>query len=125
MPHERAGLLARARYWQRRTAAVLFDVPLATVEAQNASRDRVVPAHVVRELHGPTPTPRADRPAQGALDATLTARGSGRSQPAVFTLVALATSHVLGIAAESPLHAADASALFMAPAWTGWLVRVV
>ncbi|MBD3002560.1 AAA family ATPase [Streptomyces sp. 5-10] len=56
MPHVRAGLLARARCWQRPTAAVLFDVPLATVEAQNASRDRVVPAHVVRELHGLTPT---------------------------------------------------------------------
>ncbi|GAA1143619.1 hypothetical protein GCM10009577_79490 [Streptomyces javensis] len=39
MLHLRAGLLARARYWQRPTAAVPFDVPLATVEAQNASRD--------------------------------------------------------------------------------------
>jgi len=56
MEHVRAGLLARARYWQRPTAAVLFDVPLATVEAQNASRDRVVPVHVVRELHELTPT---------------------------------------------------------------------
>ncbi|MEU6353190.1 ATP-binding protein [Streptomyces sp. NPDC047072] len=56
MAHVRAGLLARARYWQRPTAAVLFDVPLATVEAQNASRDRVVPVHVVRELHDLTPT---------------------------------------------------------------------
>ncbi|MGW7620792.1 AAA family ATPase [Streptomyces antimycoticus] len=54
--HVRAGLLARARYWQRPTAAVLFDVPLATVENQNASRDRVVPLHVVRELHELTPT---------------------------------------------------------------------
>ncbi|GAA1143565.1 hypothetical protein GCM10009577_79420 [Streptomyces javensis] len=54
--HVRAGLLARARYWQRPTAAVLFDVPLATVENQNASRDRVVPPHVVRELHELTPT---------------------------------------------------------------------
>lgn len=56
MAHVRAGLLARARYWQRPTMAVLFDVPLATVEAQNASRDRVVPVHVVRELHELTPT---------------------------------------------------------------------
>ncbi|MDX3528237.1 ATP-binding protein [Streptomyces sp. ID05-39B] len=56
MAHVRAGLLARARYWQRPTTAVLFDVPLATVEAQNASRDRVVPVHVVRELHELTPT---------------------------------------------------------------------
>ncbi|MCX4657375.1 AAA family ATPase [Streptomyces microflavus] len=52
----RAGLLARAVHWQRPTVAVLFDVPLATVEAQNAGRDRVVPAHVVREFHGLLPT---------------------------------------------------------------------
>ncbi|MFI6006352.1 hypothetical protein ACIA98_39305 [Streptomyces sp. NPDC051366] len=50
-PHVRAGLLARARYWQRPAVAVLFDVPLATVEAQNAGRDRVVPLHIVREHH--------------------------------------------------------------------------
>lgn len=49
--HARAGLIARARYWLRPTVAVLFDVPLATVEAQNAARDRVVPLHVVREFH--------------------------------------------------------------------------
>ncbi|MFE2943408.1 AAA family ATPase [Streptomyces sp. NPDC059255] len=54
--HVRAGLLARARYWRRPTVAVLFDVPLATVEARNAGRDRVVPLHVVRELHELTPT---------------------------------------------------------------------
>jgi predicted kinase len=35
-PHVRAGLLARARYWQRPAVAVLFDVPLSTVEARNA-----------------------------------------------------------------------------------------
>ncbi|GGZ18342.1 ATP-binding protein [Streptomyces nitrosporeus] len=56
-PHARAGLLARARYWQRPILAVLFDTPLATVEAQNAARDRTVPAHVVRELHQLLPTP--------------------------------------------------------------------
>ncbi|MGY1503640.1 AAA family ATPase (plasmid) [Streptomyces sp. QTS52] len=56
MAHVRAGLLARARYWQRPTTAVLFDVPLVMVEAQNASRDRMVPPHVVRELHELTPT---------------------------------------------------------------------
>ncbi|MGW4688515.1 AAA family ATPase [Streptomyces sp. NPDC004244] len=50
-PHVRASLLARARYWQRPAIAVLFDLPLATVEAQNASRDRVVPLHIVREHH--------------------------------------------------------------------------
>ncbi|MFD9289610.1 AAA family ATPase [Streptomyces sp. NPDC060030] len=50
-PHVRAGLLARARYWQRPAVAVLFDVSLPTVEAQNAGRDRVVPLHIVREHH--------------------------------------------------------------------------
>ncbi|MFJ2629962.1 AAA family ATPase [Streptomyces sp. NPDC087532] len=56
-PHVRAGLIARARYWQRPVAAVLFDMPLDVVEAQNASRDRVVPRHVVRELHQLLPDP--------------------------------------------------------------------
>ncbi|MBB1244804.1 AAA family ATPase [Streptomyces durbertensis] len=55
--HVRAGLLARARYWQRPAVAVLFDLPLATVEAQNAGRDRVVPLHIVREHHQLLPTP--------------------------------------------------------------------
>ncbi|MFB7852388.1 AAA family ATPase [Streptomyces sp. NPDC056053] len=49
--HVRAKLLARARYWQRPAIAVLFDLPLKTVEAQNMSRDRVVPPHIVREYH--------------------------------------------------------------------------
>ncbi|MFD5342983.1 AAA family ATPase [Streptomyces anulatus] len=52
----RAGLLARAAHWQRPTVAVLFDAPLATVQAQNAGRNRVVPAHVVREFHSLLPT---------------------------------------------------------------------
>lgn len=56
-PHVRAGLIARARYWQRPTVAVLFDVPLATVEQQNARRSRVVARHVVRELHQMLPDP--------------------------------------------------------------------
>ncbi|MFF4227425.1 AAA family ATPase [Streptomyces abikoensis] len=55
-PHVRAGLLARARYWQRPAAAVLFDVPLPIVEAQNAARDRVVPVHILREHHRLLPT---------------------------------------------------------------------
>ncbi|MFE5560295.1 AAA family ATPase [Streptomyces sp. NPDC056544] len=55
--HVRNGLLARARYWQRPAIAVLFDVPLATVEAQNAGRDRAVPLHIVREHHQLLPTP--------------------------------------------------------------------
>ncbi|MEV5604554.1 ATP-binding protein [Streptomyces sp. NPDC052299] len=56
--HVRAGLLARARYWQRPTTAVLFNTPLATVEEQNAARDhdRMVPQHVVRQLHKLLPT---------------------------------------------------------------------
>ncbi|MFF8505914.1 AAA family ATPase [Streptomyces anulatus] len=53
---DRAWLLACARHWQRPTTAVLFDVPLATVQAQNAGRDRVVPSDVVREFHGLLPT---------------------------------------------------------------------
>lgn len=49
--HIRAGLLARARYWQRPAVAVLFNVPLPIAEAQNADRDRVVPPHILREHH--------------------------------------------------------------------------
>ncbi|MFB6906840.1 AAA family ATPase [Streptomyces bacillaris] len=49
--HVRAGLLARARYWQRPIQAVLFDVPLDTALTQNNNRPRVVPPHVVRDLH--------------------------------------------------------------------------
>ncbi|MEU5417853.1 AAA family ATPase [Streptomyces sp. NPDC020667] len=55
-PHVRAGLLARARYWQRPATAVLFDVPMETAQARNASRDRVVPASVLRDLHPQLPT---------------------------------------------------------------------
>ncbi|MFJ7200907.1 MULTISPECIES: AAA family ATPase [unclassified Streptomyces] len=55
--HVRAGPLARARYWQRPAVAVLFDVPLLRVEEQNAARSRVVPRHVVRELHQMLPDP--------------------------------------------------------------------
>lgn len=53
---DRHWLLARARHWQRPTTAVLFNVPLTTVQAQNAGRDRVVPSEVVREFHGLLPT---------------------------------------------------------------------
>ncbi|KAB2587717.1 AAA family ATPase [Streptomyces arboris] len=55
--HTRASLLARARYWQRPTAALLFDVPLETALAQNRTRARVVPPDVVRDLHHLLPTP--------------------------------------------------------------------
>jgi predicted kinase len=51
LPHVRAGLLARARYWQRPAAAVLFDLPLATCLARNAARTRVVPDDVLRSQH--------------------------------------------------------------------------
>lgn len=54
--HVRAGLLARARYWQRPAVAVLFDVPLAIAEAQNADRERVVPGDVLHDLHAQMPT---------------------------------------------------------------------
>ncbi|MCR8945086.1 AAA family ATPase [Streptomyces sp. OUCMDZ-4982] len=53
---DRPWLLTRARHWQRPTTAVLFDVPLATVQAQNTSRTRVVPEHVVREFYDLLPT---------------------------------------------------------------------
>ncbi|MFJ2109479.1 AAA family ATPase [Streptomyces microflavus] len=53
----RAGLLARARYWQRPALAVLFDVPLDVAQDQNRARSRVVPANVVRDLHQQLPTP--------------------------------------------------------------------
>ncbi|MFI1286482.1 AAA family ATPase [Streptomyces sp. NPDC020858] len=43
--------------WQRPAVAVLFDVPLATVEARNASRDRAVPVRIVREHHQLLPNP--------------------------------------------------------------------
>lgn len=55
-PHVRAGLLARARYWQRPATAILFDVPLETAQARNAGRVRVVPARVLRDLHPQLPT---------------------------------------------------------------------
>ncbi|MYT77536.1 Predicted kinase [Streptomyces sp. MnatMP-M77] len=53
---DRAWLLDRARHRQRPPVAVLFDVPLTTVQAQNAGRDRVVPDHVVRKFHSLLPT---------------------------------------------------------------------
>jgi predicted kinase len=56
MPHVRAGLLARARYWQRPTTAVLFDVPLAVAEVQNAARSRVVPTDVLHAQHQQLPS---------------------------------------------------------------------
>ncbi|MFK4265346.1 AAA family ATPase [Streptomyces milbemycinicus] len=56
MPHVRAGLLARARYYQRPTVAILFGLPLAICHARNINRDRQVPQNVVRQLHQMTPT---------------------------------------------------------------------
>ncbi|MFF8747208.1 AAA family ATPase [Streptomyces californicus] len=53
---DRPWLLDRARHWQRPLVAVLFDVPLAIAQAQNASRARVVPADVVSEFHALLPT---------------------------------------------------------------------
>ncbi|MEU5372487.1 AAA family ATPase [Streptomyces sp. NPDC005951] len=54
--HVRAGLLARALYWQRPTVAVLFDVPLDTVLTRNFTRSRVVDPRVVTDLHQMLPT---------------------------------------------------------------------
>ncbi|MGA6156826.1 AAA family ATPase [Stenotrophomonas sp. NPDC087984] len=56
LPHVRAGLLARARYYQRPAVAVLFELPLAICQARNTTRARQVPQDVVRELHQMTPT---------------------------------------------------------------------
>ncbi|MEU8926680.1 ATP-binding protein [Kitasatospora sp. NPDC048545] len=56
LPHVRAGLLARARYWQRPACAVLFDVSLDRRRAQNASRERVVPDHVLVDQERLIPT---------------------------------------------------------------------
>ncbi|MEU3879655.1 AAA family ATPase [Streptomyces californicus] len=53
---DRPWLLDRARHWQRPTAALLFDVPLAIVQAQNAGRARVVPSDVVSQFHALLPT---------------------------------------------------------------------
>ncbi|MFI9332625.1 AAA family ATPase [Kitasatospora sp. NPDC052868] len=55
-PHVRAGLLARARYWQRPCVAVLFDVPLERRRTQNAARERVVPDHVLLDQEHLVPT---------------------------------------------------------------------
>ncbi|MFE2440951.1 AAA family ATPase [Streptomyces sp. NPDC059426] len=56
LPHVRAGLLARARYYQRPAVAILFDLPLAICQARNTARTRQVPKDMVRELHQMTPT---------------------------------------------------------------------
>ncbi|MFF0509133.1 AAA family ATPase [Streptomyces fimicarius] len=55
-PAVRAGLLARARRWNRPTVAVLFDVPLGTILARNGDRTRVVAPRVVADLHHLLPT---------------------------------------------------------------------
>lgn len=55
MPHVRRTLLARARYWQVLAYAVLFDLPRALCEAQNAGRARQVPPEVLRAQHAQLP----------------------------------------------------------------------
>ncbi|WP_051838602.1 AAA family ATPase [Streptomyces sp. NRRL WC-3742] len=47
LPHVRAGLLARSRYWQRPCEAVLFDTSLEARRRQNTGRARVVPDQVL------------------------------------------------------------------------------
>ncbi|MFE7117230.1 AAA family ATPase [Streptomyces sp. NPDC057654] len=54
--HYRAGLLARARYWNRPAHAVLFDVPLTVCEARNTARPRTVPRDILRDQHRRLPT---------------------------------------------------------------------
>ncbi|MFD7731878.1 AAA family ATPase [Kitasatospora phosalacinea] len=56
MPHVRAHLLARARYWQRPACAVLFDVPLERRRRLNAARERVVPDHILLDQEELLPT---------------------------------------------------------------------
>ncbi|MFD4659671.1 AAA family ATPase [Kitasatospora sp. NPDC058444] len=56
LTHVRAGLLARARYWQRPCAAVLFEVSLETRRLLNAGRERVVPDHVLADQERLVPT---------------------------------------------------------------------
>ncbi|MBW8088493.1 AAA family ATPase [Streptomyces hygroscopicus subsp. hygroscopicus] len=56
LPHVRAGLLARARYYQRPTVAVLFQLPLDICQKRNTARTRQVPQDVVRKLHQMTPS---------------------------------------------------------------------
>lgn len=51
MPHVRADLLARARYWQRQAAAILFTADLDLCRERNAGRARIVPDHVLVEQH--------------------------------------------------------------------------
>lgn len=54
--HVRTKLLAKGRYWGRPVHAVLFNLPLAACQAQNAARHRVVPGDVLREQHQMLPT---------------------------------------------------------------------
>ncbi|MEW1724707.1 AAA family ATPase [Streptomyces sp. NPDC093109] len=54
--HVRAGLLARARYWQRDSTAVLLDIPFDICERQNATRTRRVPYDILRAQHELLPT---------------------------------------------------------------------
>ncbi|WP_282206847.1 AAA family ATPase [Kitasatospora fiedleri] len=56
LPHVRAHLLARARYWQRPCAAVLFEVSLERRRLLNGARERVVPDHVLVDQERLLPT---------------------------------------------------------------------
>lgn len=55
-PHVRTKLLAKGRYWGRPVHAVLFDLPLAVCQAQNAARERVVPDDILRAQYALRPT---------------------------------------------------------------------
>lgn len=82
MPHVRAGLLARARYWQRPCLALLFDVPLAVCEQQNAGRARVVPADVLRAQNQYLPSAK-DLIHEGFDDVLVIGRADLSSRPPV------------------------------------------
>ncbi|MGW4814287.1 AAA family ATPase [Kitasatospora cineracea] len=56
MPHVRAHLLARARYWQRPACAVLLDVSLERRRLLNSTRERIVPDHILLDQERLLPT---------------------------------------------------------------------
>ncbi|WP_259454406.1 ATP-binding protein [Streptomyces ginkgonis] len=55
-PCRRADLLAQARRWRRPTLAIVHPTPLAVCLVRNAARERVVPEHVIRQMHAQLPT---------------------------------------------------------------------
>ncbi|WP_433341648.1 AAA family ATPase [Streptomyces sp. CA-253872] len=54
--HVRRALIARAHYWRRPVAAVLFTTSLDECLVRNSSRPRQVPEAVIRWKHGQVPS---------------------------------------------------------------------